>query len=112
MKFYMREVKAVLLENQSLRGKIESIHSQIATYAKGTQEQMGKVKQCVAERESKRVSYDYYRGKMQGLEKTHKESQEPKKKERWLKNMAKQIEVNKAYTKVNEELNDCLNVVE
>jgi len=47
------------------------------------------LKQCVAEKETKRVSFDYYRTKMQGLEKTHKDSQETKKKERWLKNMAK-----------------------
>ena len=58
------------------------------------------------------MSFDYYRTKMAGLEKSHKDTEDPKKKQRWQKNVAKQTEANAAYNKACKELNDCLNTLD
>ena len=72
-------------------------------------EDLKKLGEKIRAKEDKRVSYDYYRNKMEGLEKTHKESQEPKKKERWEKNLSKQKEAVSAYEKACYELKDTVN---
>ena len=54
-----------------------------------TGEDFKKLPEKLEGREATRVAYDYYRGKMPGIEKTHKDSKDPKKKERWDKNVIK-----------------------
>ena len=63
-------------------------------------------------KEEKRVPFDYYRDKMPGIEKTHKESEDPKKRARWQGNVLKQTEANKEFHKASNDLKDLLNLLE
>ena len=78
----------------------------------GTATELAKLKDALKTKEEKRVPFDYYRGKMAGIEKTHKETEDPKKRARWVSNIAKQTEANKEYHKACNEVKDLLTLLE
>ena len=113
MKYYARDLKVQLTsEVQRLRDRIKSQHNQIATFCMSTMEEIKKMRTAIKTKEDKRVSYDYYRNKMGGLEKTHKEVEDPKKREKWLKNVGKQTDANREYQKACNDLSDMLTLLE
>jgi hypothetical protein len=78
----------------------------------GTATELAKLKDALKTKEEKRVPFDYYRGKMSGIEKTHKETEDPKKRARWLKNVGKQTDANKEYYKAYNDVKDLLTLLE
>lgn len=78
----------------------------------GTATELAKLKDALKTKEEKRVPFDYYRGKMAGIEKTHKETEDPKKRARWLNNIAKQTEANKEYHKACNDVKDLLTKIQ
>lgn len=111
-KFFIRDVKMILAETSKLKNRLENVATQVTSLCRGTLEQITELKVLETSKEQKRVMFDYYRDKMAKLQKTHAQSTDPKKLERFTKNNEKQSEANKVYKKACTELEQHLRKIE
>ena len=88
MKNYSKEIKQILSDQRKIKLKLESTTSQIVNLCEGSKEQLKILKQKQKVHYDTRILFDYYRNKMASFDKANT-NQDPKKKERYDKNVPK-----------------------
>jgi predicted nucleic acid-binding Zn-ribbon protein len=110
-RLYITEVGRWLAQTSVLRHKIESLQTTVRRMTEQTTQQVAQMKVLASERHTSRVFYDHYRGKVAKLERTHGNTSDAKKHEKYTRNQNKYREARNKYEKDNRQLMDLLEAV-
>lgn len=89
LQFYIHSVNAVLQEGEHARNKVEMMQKNAKRLVDLLAKLVEQMKALEKEREEARVLFDHYRNKMAKLEKTHMKAPEPKKVQKYERNLQK-----------------------